>query len=369
MRVRRGAGVMAVVALAIGLTSPPVGAGGTQGYGMHTPHTGLHWILDTTGPDPELPPVTCVYGGDNQRLRMFKIRQPVMLANRPEGYRSQVVGWKERIEGSDSPAGPWTPVTSTGAFTKATATAPYPVDLAPKQLAMGSGPLDWDLYRVTYLLRWYRANGQVDGEAAHWAIWYTVSGSFGTYKANYGCPFSSAPLSAGRPESNGELEHEGTRGPHWVLDAPGPGPEFPAVICHYDASDVLDRVEVRRPMMLARDRGPGIQAQDVRWRALIHQTASNSGSEFWMPLARSGWNRARATERSWAKLSPALVELGPEDSVYGVRVVYLLQWFRGTSSDVIGQARHAPIYYLRKAHDGSLSYQYDYCGWELPHAS
>ena len=110
MRVRRWGMAVVGAVLALSLVGGPATAGGVPpGYGPHTGHLGLHWILVNEAPEtgPELPAVQCVYGDSSLRLKLLRIRQPVLLANRAEGFRSQRVGWQAIVETADDPGGPW----------------------------------------------------------------------------------------------------------------------------------------------------------------------------------------------------------------------------------------------------------------------
>ena len=190
-------------ALSIGLLAGPAGAqSDPPGYGEHSGDIGLHWILDNPGPQPELPAVTCVYGGTNLRLKLMRIRQPVLLANTADGHRRQEVGWKAVIEHSTDGLDPWAPVVG-GGWTKAIATAPYPADLAPKELALPAGPLEPGSYRVRYSLRWYNDNGSVDGIANHIATWYRVSSPLGPFTTDTGCQHTLVLLTSARVAGRG----------------------------------------------------------------------------------------------------------------------------------------------------------------------
>ena len=354
------------VASAIATEPPP-------GYGVHTGDVGLHWILDNPGPDPELPAVTCVYGGSEPRLKRFRVRQPVMLPNTSAGFNRQKIGWKAVVESADDPAGPWTAETSSG-WTKATAVAPFPVDLAPKEVAPPSGALTRDLYRVTYVLRWYRSDGSVDGTARHSATWYRATGPFAAQSLKDGCsPAMMTVADASRPAGpllpfSGELAHSGKRGAHWILDNPPPNPEFTAATCRYDATDRLVTVNVRRPMILARDTGPGTQVQDVAWRAVLEASLTNTGTEvFGTVIARTQWSRVRATELSWAKVKPRSFTIGALPEFQIVRVVYELRWFKGTTNEILGRAKHTPVTYNGVLSSGSVVQTTGHCYLAAPH--
>jgi hypothetical protein len=372
MRIKRMTIAALGAVLAIGIVVAPASAAEPPpGVGPHSGSTGLHWILDNPGPDPEIPAVTCLYGGSSSSLKLFRVRQPVLLANTSAGFNRQKVGWKAVVESADDPAGPWTAETSTG-WTNATAVAPFPVDLAPKEVAPPSGPLTGNVYRVTYVLRWYRANGTVDGTARHSATWFRATGPFPAFKIADGCsPAVMVVASANRPAGpllpDSVLAHSGKRGAHWILDSPPPSPEFSAATCRYDTSDALVSIGVRRPMILARDTGPGTQAQDVAWRAVLEASQTNTGTEvFGDVIARSPWSRVRATELSWAKVQPRSFAIGALPEYQIVRVVYELRWFKGSTNQIVGRAKHTPVTYEGILSDDSVIWMTGHCYLRAP---
>lgn len=356
MRVRRTMAALLGAVLAMGMLGASAAAVTVpRGYGPHDGRVGYHWILDNPGPAPELPAATCDYGGSSLRLKQVHVRQPVLLANRAAGFKQQVVGWRAVLQSTDNPDGTWVDETATG-WTKKTAVAPYPVDLAPKLLAAPSGPLTHSYYRVAVQMRWYKGNGSVDGRATHYVTSYRVNSEMGPFDYDLACPPSlisltssrSAAAPAAEPPFNGELAHSGKRGPHWILDTPGPEPELPAVICHYNAASTLQSVEVRRPIVLARDTGAGIQSQDVAWRFVLQGSLTDSGSESWSDVSQTTWKRARASETSWARFDPRTLAVAAPVGTYVVRVVIQLRWYKGTTNTVIGSASHTPLTYGRE---------------------
>jgi len=140
----------------------------------------------------------------------------------------------------------------------------------------------------------------------------------------------------------------------WILDHIGPYQEFPAVSCEYDAQSKLDRVVVRRPMVLARDQGPGTDRQDVAWRAELQSSALNSGSEAWEKVSETSLSRERATDGRWAEFLPKVIDVDPDTDQLLFRVVYRLIWYRGTTNQVAGRATHWPLWY-RVAFSSGLS--------------
>lgn len=360
MRIRRAGVLLAglVVALA---GAVPAAAGLPIGYLDHSGDTGLHWILDSPGPDPELPAVTCLYGTTDQRLKLMRVRQPVMFANSPT-YRTQSVWWRIKVEHAAAIEGPWE-LGTTSPWRKAAAKAPNPADLAPTTVGFGASVLDHPLHRIVYELRWNQGTGTTQvGSAQHTPVWYRIDSALGTGTTQNGCPNSLAPLVAGFTVDNGEDAHSGKRGPHWLLDNPGPNPELTAAICEYDALGQLDRIVIRRPMVLARDTGPGIQAQDVAWKVVVQASVTNSGTEQWgSTVGQTTTTRRRATEQAWADFRPKVVDPSAIEGFEVVRVLSKLTWFKGTSNTVAGRASHHPMTYRLEYHNGNYGWHQDYC--------
>jgi hypothetical protein len=350
MKVGMGRGRIALlgVTLAAAVTvtgAIPASAGGTNSYGYlgHTPGVGLHWILDNPGPDPHSPPVTCSYGGSpGYELKTMLIRQPVIFASRSGTQR---VGWRALIQSADVISGSWQAYDRTP-FSRANATRSVPAAFQPRTVAFPADVEDNRWYRVLYDLVWYGANGTTVVERArHLAYWYLIKGSF---RLPEQCPSTNDPLTrlAADPAPRGISEgtHTGRRGLHWILEMLGPYPEYPPVVCEYDSSDDLERLHIRRPIVFARDAGPGVQRQDVGWRAIIQTSPAGGGPPVWTTVAQTSLTRRSATDIAWADLRPKtyVVDLADYDAL---RVIYRLFWYRGSDGPQVGRADHVPVWY------------------------
>jgi len=337
--------------LALVVTALPAAGGATMyGYGPHTDDVGLHWILDAPGPDPERPAVVCTYGGPGLELKKMLIRQPVLFADVSDGARTQRVGWRAVIQRANGPGGPWQTYGQTS-VTKAPATGQFPADLLPKTFDFPANVEQYDLYRVLYKLFWYGSNGTtIVDQAWHRPLWYGTQGAgFGQQEQ---CYSTFAPALAGG-EPYGEGVHSGKPGLHWILDSFGPYPEYPAVSCEYDESSKLARIAIRRPIVFARDTGPGVNRGDVAWKALLQTTLQNSGNESWVTVDETSSTRRSASDVAMADFLPKRFDFDVGIGIVAYRIVYRITWYKGTTSTVTGRADHFPLWY-ELDYDGGL---------------
>ena len=150
-----------------------------------------------------------------------------------------------------------------------------PADFSPKTFSFVGDPTDYEGYRVVYRMLWFEGAGPATGRSAHFPYRYLrePQGSTGLV-GEEGCESELAVMASAartpRAEPAGFIDdvwgtHTGQRGKHWLLDNVGPHPELPAVTCVYQGSELV-AIRVRRPIVFARDTGPGVQAQTIGWR-------------------------------------------------------------------------------------------------------
>jgi hypothetical protein len=338
--------------------APAAAQGGFDGAGAHTGKQGLHWLLDTWDAPPEYPAVTCRYTA-GFKLRRLEIRPPVMFAEVSEGPRTQRVGWRAIVQSAETAGGPWSTYRNLP-LVKASATGKVTAPFRPVATDLPSDVDEHVYYRVLYRLFWYGPNGTTQtGRADHRPSLYGVRGpGFNQWVARQ-CEALLSGVTAGVPAP--PLQHTGKVGPHWILDTPGTPVEYPAVTCDYDSNGLLSRMRIRRPIVLARNTGPGVQRQDVAWKALIQYTPANSGFEEWYPFGETKTTRRSASELDWANWLPRVFDTPQPKGIIGLRVVYRMTWFKGTTNQVVGRAEHAPVAYLVDPAVGPSYVEDGYC--------
>jgi hypothetical protein len=355
-------GAGAALPVAAGVPGDPYGEGDRTGA------WGLHWILDSAEEDPEYPAATCRYDALG-RLTAIKIVQPVLFAEVSGGPRTQQVGWRADVYSVDSPVGgSGDPVGSTS-VSRAFATGKLPADLLPKTWKAGADATVHQAYRIVYRLFWYDAEGDVTGTAAHWPYTYgETDGSFRELNRQR-CPSQrkAVPANVG-PAGWDPILHAGKPGKHWLLDNVGPNPQYPAITCRFDETGMLTGIRARRPIVLARDAGAGIQSQDVGWVLRVEGalTEDDAQAEDFQPIASTPMIRKRATERLWADFLPRTVSrTSAWSSYHAVRLVYRLRWYAPGGTKPKGTAEHAARWHARDL-DGTLDDSaYAYCVTDL----
>jgi hypothetical protein len=347
-------GALLAGAIMIGSATPA--AAGVEIFLAHDMRIGPHWIPDPQGPNPEQPAVTCRYEADE--LERMTILQPVIFPYPGAAPGPQQVGWRAHIQWADNLAGPWNAYAATP-VTTATATRTWPADLRPKVYHFPSNVEQHPFYRVVYRLLWYQP-GKPVAKALHTIAWYR-----GLYEGNKlgfdrGC--RSALIKAASTRAPvppfGEGPHPGVQGVHWILDSFGAPPEYTAATCVYENAEVA-RVRVRRPIVFARDTGPGVQQQDVGWKAVI-QTADSNVDPEWQNLVETSVVRRRTSDVAWADFRDRTVQL--PDDVPGVvlRVVYRMYWYQGSSTSEANRAVHVAYWYTM-VYGSNTDYRHEYC--------
>lgn len=357
------AGLAAAIPLVIAMTaSAGAEVPDMHGAGKHTERVGLHWILDAPMPPPEHAAVVCRYDATSRELVRMVIRQPVIFADVSRGPRTQRVGWQAVVQHADDITGPWQASDRTP-LQRASATGKYPADFRPEKVPMPGDVGLHPYYRVVYRLYWYAGDGtRVADRAIHRPVFYSLAtGSNRSYLSDH-CESRQGIGSAGTVL----LDHTGRPGPHWILDHYGPEPEYPAVTCEYDSTGELVRMGIRRPIVLARDTGGGVQRGDVAWRAIIQMTPQNSTHEEWTTIARTRATRRPATDLTWADFLPKTYEVADPGIAIGLRVVYRISWYRGTTAQKAGSAEHLVAWYRLDHAAAPSTWEDDYCYVALP---
>jgi hypothetical protein len=138
-----------------------------------------------------------------------------------------------------------------------------------------------------------------------------------------------SPATADTPVS-----HSGTFGPHALIDSP----EYPGATCRYNSDQNLDRVRVRPPVVLARDRTSGRDAQWVGW--IVELQYRPDGSSF-TTVQKSSVVKVTAWDDSPAPFRQRTVSVARPRGSGSWRVVSRMIWYRpGTTGTWQGTARH-----------------------------
>jgi hypothetical protein len=329
------------------------------GRGEHRGSYGLHWILDAPAVPPEHPAVTCRYDSESDLLVSMLVRQPVLFADVSEGPQRQLVGWRAIVQGADDVNGPWRFV-ARSPVVKAFATGRYPADLPSFTIRFAEVPA-YHVVRILYRLTWYSGDGKaVEGRASHRPRLYGLSREGPDSYLSDHCETATGISVVGR---DGEGQHTGQQGLHWILDHSGPDPEYPAVTCEYGSQGEILRVRIRRPIAFARDAGPGVQSADVAGKGLIQSTPQNEGSEIWSTVGETAESTLRATDLAWADFLPKQAPI-PAGGL-AIRVVYVLAWSDPSTGTLLGTAEHYPVWYLVETAEGTTTWQDDHCLREL----
>ena len=132
--------------------------------------------------------------------------------------------------------------------------------------------------------------------------------------------------------------HSGAYGSHFLADTA----EFPNVRCEYSgfASLNLAYVVVRDPFVYARNRGAGVDSQQVAW---YFRVESREGSGPWTTAATSDVQTRTATDGQVANFSP-LAKAVPGVAAKRYRVLIFIRWFNGTAIE--GRAVHRADWYV-----------------------
>jgi hypothetical protein len=285
------------------------------------------------------------------------------------------VGWKAVIQSVTDLGGgmyDYTPYGETSR-TKLTASDRYPADFLPKVFDFPEN-VEVNLgYRVVYRLSWwYPTAGVLDGQAAHFPKWYRrTQGSAFDLAADWCASDDTVGSDGLLPYGYGT--HDGAYGLHWILDHVGPNPEYPAVTCAYDDSYQLDAIKVRRPIVFARDRGPGVDSQPVGWKAVVQIAdapppgiAAPAGVEpAWSFYRESPVQKDGASDRYWADFLARTIDVPASLANKQLRVVYRMFWYAPDGHTIRGRANDRPYWY-RITWAGASSWASESCRSELP---
>ena len=317
---------------------------GPYGYGTHTGHYGRHWILDTYDQSTEYPAVTCRY--DNTlKLRKVSIRPPVVFAYDRSGHLDrQDVAWRAVVEYSTTPiTGPWTEAGRTPLQTRSTTDERAASFRAASFTIPATPALPSDaVVRVTYRMWWYSSStGDINGRATDGVYWLGVRTPFGSDMTDGWCEAGVLPTAVLEPYGYGT--HEGHYGAHWILDAVGPHPEYPAVTCVYGAPAGYDllRLRIRGPIILAYDRTGGPDTRYVGWKARIQKWDGTS----WLTIGSTSTSRKKATDTHWPTFQVKTFHYHDGSLVEQIRVVYTLYWYGSDGHTVTARASHYPKWY------------------------
>ena len=322
------------IPILLGIALLGVAAPAAAGIPGHSGDHGFHWPLSSD----EYPGATCFYDAD-LHLDRITVRGPVIFGHdQTGGEDSQKVGWQIRVVPIDSTAGA-AAVILTQRVT-ATASDRWPAHFTGRGVDKPwSFWNDHPAYGIEVKSTWFRPSDTVDGSATDMVprIRWAMPGPDSV--SNY-CP-AQAPEDPVRRSPAG-ISDTGDHGLHFLLDSR----EYPAITCVTDNEGYLAVVNIRRPILFADDRGPGVQSQKVSWRARVYPAPLSAGSPAGGAVYTSTWRTATASETSFADFLPIKVARPRSDwEVYsGYVVTYEFRWlYPGTTID--GTAIHGPALY------------------------
>jgi hypothetical protein len=361
VRPRRRRLAIALPAILLGLLMSASGASAADSsFGPHTGNLGVHQLVDNS----QYAGATCAYAPSGH-LTSLSIRQPIVYAfDRNEQTNTEWVGWRYHVEyidiatsgepymnWSDFAVGPWTKVKATDAHNAAWSAEHY---------TMAAGSSSHDLYRVSLELGWFAPDrNHRDGRAVHVVTNYRRTTSFGNDRVQLACNESYTTLAAG--ESGTQT---GQVGVHMLIDTN----EYPGVTCWFrpfNPRDDLKRIEVRPPVVYARNHGSGIDAQIVGWRFRIQARDYDSEPGPWFDVYESTIVKAPATDGHNAQWSARSFKIADGTAHYDWRAVVVALWFSRSDGSTVGKATMHPQHQLTAWADQRYTYDAGDCGTTL----
>jgi len=345
--IRRGIGILTcvVVASLAGAAVPVLAATPSP---VDEPPVGRHVLID----EQEFPGADCrTSSGDLQSIR---VRRPVMYArNRTDGVDHQTVGWRWQLrDGSFA-------LVDQGPIEQTDATDRRPAAFLNQNVDMAGRP-DGPWF-ISIRMFWYKpgSSSVIQGKARHFVRTYGLNNQsvFGT---DSGCVGGIAIVLPPPPG------HSGDFGIHVLLDD---GHATPVICTYGGGSTGLVKVQVRQPIMLAFNSGPGTQSQDVRWRFVVEATDEfvPDKDTVWIQLSPGvPFVNANASERRpagfGARSRPITVS---ERGHANYRVQVVMNWLRSNGS-VDGSAVHTAARYALVTGDGSSAGVVSLCAGGAP---